>query len=71
MVTRRAIASVLRNFLGTSTSRCSDPAQFLSWVVGGDGERFSPVDCAEWLKGRLPRPVDDLVEWKADGDDAD
>ena len=43
------------------------PDQFLSWVVEGDGKRFSAADCAEWLEGRLPRPVDDLSQW----DDAD
>jgi hypothetical protein len=39
------------------------PDQFLSWVVEGDGKRFSAADCAEWLEGRLPRPVDDLSQW--------
>jgi len=45
------------------------PAHHLSWVVESDGEGFSPADCAEWLEGRLPRPVDDLAQWRL-GDDA-
>lgn len=40
------------------------PEDFLSWVVEGESLNFSPSDCAEWLEGRLPRPVDDLVQWK-------
>jgi hypothetical protein len=27
---------------------------------------FSPAMCAEWLEGRLPRPVDHLQEWEVD-----
>ena len=29
---------------------------------------FTPSDCAEWLEGRLPRPVDDPEQWKVDED---
>jgi hypothetical protein len=46
------------------------PDQFLSWVVEGDGAAFSPADCAKWLEGRLPRPVDDVAQWRSDDDDA-
>jgi hypothetical protein len=27
---------------------------------------FTPDKCVEWLEGRLPRPVDDLEQWKMD-----
>ena len=47
------------------------PDQCLSWVVEGEGAAFSPADCVVWLEGRLPRPVDDLTQWRSDGDDAD
>lgn len=40
------------------------PHQFLSWVVEGDGASFSPAECARWLEGRLPLPVDDPAQWE-------
>jgi hypothetical protein len=44
--------------------------EFLSWVVESKDPSFSPDLCAEWLEGRLPRPVEDLSQWEAgDGDD--
>jgi hypothetical protein len=43
--------------------------EFLSWVVESTAPTFSPAKCAEWLEGRLPRPVDDLAKWKVDDDD--
>ena len=39
------------------------PRQFLSWVIECNDVEFSPANCAEWLEGRLPRPVDDLSRW--------
>jgi len=39
------------------------PEIFLSWVIESKDKDFSPSLLAEWLKGRLPRPVDDLKEW--------
>ncbi len=42
------------------------PSEFLSWVIESKDEDFKPTDCAEWLKGRLPRPVDDPERWKMD-----
>ena len=27
---------------------------------------FAPDKCVEWLEGRLPRPIDDLEQWKGD-----
>jgi hypothetical protein len=40
------------------------PREYLSWVIECDDPQFSPSRCAEWLGGRLPRPVDDLNIWK-------
>ena len=40
------------------------PHDFLSWVIECDRFDFTPLACAEWLEGRLPRPVDDLATWK-------
>lgn len=45
--------------------------EFLSWVIESKHVDFTPALCAEWLEGRLPRPVDDLEEWKTDSDDED
>ncbi|RYG68425.1 hypothetical protein EON80_11705 [bacterium] len=39
------------------------PADFLSWAIESLHPDFSPELCAEWLEGRLPRPVDDLTQW--------
>ena len=39
------------------------PDQFLSWVIESKHKDFTPKLLAEWLEGRLPRPVDDLAEW--------
>src|SRR3974390_2028112 len=33
------------------------PKDFLSWVIECKDKDFLPQDCAEWLEGRLPRPV--------------
>jgi hypothetical protein len=40
------------------------PRDFLAWVIECDSPEFLPYQCAEWLEGRLPRPVDDLATWK-------
>jgi hypothetical protein len=45
------------------------PRAFLSWVIEATDVDFSPGTCAEWLEGRLPRPVDDLAAWSLDDDD--
>jgi hypothetical protein len=37
--------------------------QFLSWVIESTDPTFTPKLCSEWLEGRLPRPVGDLVQW--------
>jgi len=44
--------------------------EFLSWVIESTHPSFSPEQCAEWLEGKLPRPVDDLKQWKM-GEDKD
>jgi hypothetical protein len=38
------------------------PKDFLSWVVECSTS-MKPRTVAEWLEGRLPRPVDDLEQW--------
>lgn len=37
--------------------------EYLSWVIESRDPGFAPADCAEWLEGRLPRPVTDLDAW--------
>ena len=39
------------------------PDEFLSWVIECHDPEFKPGTCAEWLIGRLPRPVEDLEQW--------
>ena len=46
-------------------------AEFLSWVVESTDPTFTPDLCAEWLEGRLPRPVDDLARWDTDSETDD
>ena len=45
------------------------PRDFLSWVIECDDPSFAPAKCAEWLEGRLPRPVEDLLAWQENGED--
>jgi hypothetical protein len=40
------------------------PLDHLSWVIECTSPEFDPDRCAEWLEGRLPRPVGDLSEWE-------
>ena len=40
------------------------PQDHLSWVIESKDKDFAPATCAEWLEGRLPRPVDDLKQWE-------
>ena len=44
------------------------PREYLSWVIESKTDGFTPNDCARWLEGRLPRPVDDLSAWQLDDD---
>ena len=43
--------------------------EFLSWVIEAKDSAFTPARCAEWLEGRLPRPVTDLSQWNLDDED--
>lgn len=45
------------------------PRDFLSWVIECADTEFSPAACAEWLEGRLPRPVNELKQWLEEPDD--
>ena len=45
------------------------PREFLSWVIESTDPNFSPAQCAVWLEGRLPRPVDDLSQWQSTSED--
>jgi hypothetical protein len=40
------------------------PRDFLAWVIESETLDFRPGTCAEWLDGRLPRPVDNIAEWQ-------
>jgi hypothetical protein len=40
------------------------PRDFLDWVIECDDVKFKPGTVMRWLEGRLPRPVDDLAQWK-------
>ena len=44
------------------------PRNFLSWVIESEDASFSPAECAEWLEGRLPRPVDEISQWEIEED---
>lgn len=39
------------------------PADFLSWVIECPDQHMPPATVAEWLEGRLPRPVEDESAW--------
>jgi hypothetical protein len=43
------------------------PRDFLGWVIESTDSEFTPALCAEWLEGRLPRPVEDLSAWLEEG----
>lgn len=40
--------------------------EFLSWVIECRDHQYTPAIVADWLRGRLPRPVDDRKEWDVD-----
>ena len=44
---------------------------FLSWIIESKIPDFTPSDCAEWLVGRMPNPVEDDESWKLDLNDDD
>ena len=39
------------------------PDDFLAWIIECSDSEFRPGTCAEWLKSRLPNPVDDVNKW--------
>lgn len=39
------------------------PDQYLSWVIENKDSDFTPNALLEWLKARMPNPVDDINEW--------
>ena len=39
------------------------PREYLSWVIECDDPGFRPGTCADWLEGRLPKPVEDVAQW--------
>lgn len=45
--------------------------EFLSWMIESTDPSFTPDSCAEWLEGRLPRPVEDLARWDTDNETDD
>jgi len=52
-----------------SPSMNGGPKDFLSWVIESKTGDFEPQVCAEWLEGRLPRPVEDLAAWSLDDEE--
>lgn len=40
------------------------PHEYLSWVIESKDKDFKPQKCAEWLEGRLPRPVGEAEQWE-------
>jgi hypothetical protein len=40
--------------------------EFLSWVIECHDHATTPSIVAEWLQGRLPRPMDDRQNWELD-----
>ena len=42
------------------------PRDFLSWTIECPVDQMNPDTVADWLEGRLPRPVDDLSQWAVD-----
>jgi len=43
------------------------PHEFLSWVIECPIDQMKPGTVAEWLEGRLPKPVEDTTQWTPDG----
>lgn len=40
--------------------------EFLSWVIECRDPSYTPSSIADWLTGRLPRPVEDRNKWGVD-----
>lgn len=46
---------------------CRVPAvEHLSWVIKCKAADNDAGQIADWLEGRLPRPVDDISQWNSD-----
>lgn len=45
------------------------PETYLQWLIESTDVAFTPDICAEWLEGRLPRPVGELVRWELEQDE--
>lgn len=39
------------------------PSEFLAWVIESTTVDVRPGTIADWLEGRLPRPVEDMGQW--------
>jgi hypothetical protein len=39
------------------------PSEYLSWVIQSKRPEFSPAQCAEWMIGQMPRPVEEVEQW--------
>ena len=46
------------------------PDEFLSWVIEAPDD-MAPGTVAEWLEGRLPKPVDDEAAWLGEREEDD
>ena len=42
------------------------PRDYLSWVIECPAGTMMPDDVAQWLEGRLPRPVDEEASWDSE-----
>ena len=40
------------------------PEEFLSWIIQIESRDFTPDDVRDWLKSRLPEPVNDVKKWQ-------
>lgn len=47
------------------------PTTHLYWAVESKSPDFTPEMCLEWLKSRLPNPIDDPKQWIVDEDEFD
>jgi hypothetical protein len=47
------------------------PRRFLAWVIESKTPDFTPGHAAEWLVGRLPKPLDNASQWPADEEEDD
>lgn len=45
--------------------------EYLSWIIESKDGAFGPLDCANWLEGRLPIPIDDVNQWRLDDSDTE